>query len=182
MVLACNPSVKDHHTRVICLKLSWINSSKRIRMPKGMFPNKVSGRQVLQVVLGSRLYSVLRHPTFHVRGRKCSLHNYVPSKQRIDKLNDRELNHPIKCLSSEMSTMPQNVLIIGATGVIGQYITAAIVSAKSSFGRISILTSPKTIAEKVEEIATLESNGVQIKSGSLDDEASVKAAYNGKFF
>ena len=78
--------------------------------------------------------------------------------------------------------MPQNVLIIGATGIIGRYITAAIVSAKSNFGRISILTSPKTIAEKVEEIATLESNGVQIKSGSLDDEANVKAAYDGKFF
>lgn len=76
--------------------------------------------------------------------------------------------------------MPQNVLIIGATGAIGRYITAAIVHAKSSFGRISILTSPKTAAEKVDEIAALESNGVQIKTGSLDDEANVKAAYSGK--
>ena len=78
--------------------------------------------------------------------------------------------------------MPQNVLIVGATGVIGRYITAAIVNAKSSFGRISILTSPKTAVEKVEEVAALKSNGVQVKTGSLDEEADVKAAYSGRFF
>jgi uncharacterized protein YbjT (DUF2867 family) len=76
--------------------------------------------------------------------------------------------------------MPQNVLIIGATGIIGRYITAAIINTKSSFGRISILTSPKTVLEKVDEIAALKRNAVQIFPGSLDDEADVKAAYDGK--
>ena len=76
--------------------------------------------------------------------------------------------------------MSQNVLIVGATGAIGRYITAAIVNAKSSFGRISILTSPKTTTEKVEEVTALKSNGVQVKTGSLDDEADVKAAYSGR--
>lgn len=78
--------------------------------------------------------------------------------------------------------MPQNVLIIGATGIIGRYITASIVNAKSSFGRISILTSPKTVAEKVEEISALKSRGVEIKSGSLDEETNVKDAYKGRLF
>jgi aspartate-semialdehyde dehydrogenase len=75
--------------------------------------------------------------------------------------------------------MSQNVLIIGATGVIGSYITAAIVNEKSKFGRIRILTSEKTVGEKVEEIAALKSNGVEIQTGSLDSEADVKSAYEG---
>jgi aspartate-semialdehyde dehydrogenase len=75
--------------------------------------------------------------------------------------------------------MPQNVLIIGATGVIGSSIAAAIVNEKSKFGRIRILTSETTVGEKVQEIAALKDNGVEIKTGSLDSEADVKAAYEG---
>ena len=75
--------------------------------------------------------------------------------------------------------MPQNVLIIGATGVIGSSITAAIVNEKSKFGRIRILTSERTVGEKAQEIAALKDNGVEIKTGSLDSEADVKAAYEG---
>jgi FlaA1/EpsC-like NDP-sugar epimerase len=81
--------------------------------------------------------------------------------------------------SSKISAMPQNVLIIGATGVIGSSITAAIVNEKSKFGRIRILTSEKTVGEKVQEIAALRDNGVEIKTGSLESEADVKAAYEG---
>lgn len=73
-------------------------------------------------------------------------------------------------------------MILGATGTIGTYITRAIVDANSQghFGRISIYTSEKTIVEKVQDICALESWGVEIFVGSLDDERRFKDACRGE--
>jgi uncharacterized protein YbjT (DUF2867 family) len=75
--------------------------------------------------------------------------------------------------------MPLNVLVIGATGLIGTPITKAIISAKSSFGRIAILTSSATVAKKASEINSLKSQGVEILTGDLSNEQDVKKAYSG---
>lgn len=77
---------------------------------------------------------------------------------------------------------PHNIMILGATGTIGTYITRAIVDASSQghFGRISIYTSEKTIVEKVQDICALESWGVEIFVGSLDDERRFKDACRGE--
>lgn len=79
-------------------------------------------------------------------------------------------------------TAPHNIMILGATGTIGTYITRAIVDANSQghFGRISIFTSEKTIVEKVQDICALESMGVEIFVGSLDDERRFKDACRGR--
>lgn len=69
---------------------------------------------------------------------------------------------------------PTNILILGATGSIGKYITRAIVEAKLHFGRICVYTSRKTIYEKVKDIAALETCGVEIYIGDLADEEAVK--------
>lgn len=84
--------------------------------------------------------------------------------------------------SSPKYKAPHNILILGATGTIGTYITRAIVDANSQghFGRISIYTSEKTIVEKVQDICALESWGVKISIGSLDDERRFKNACQGK--
>lgn len=76
---------------------------------------------------------------------------------------------------------PHNIMILGATGTIGTYITRAIVDANSQghFGKISIYTSEKTIVEKVQDICALESYGVEIFVGSLDDEKRFKDACRG---
>ena len=74
----------------------------------------------------------------------------------------------------------KNILIIGATGVIGTYITRAIVDAKQHFGRICVLTSEKTVIEKVQDICALESWGVEVFVGRLEDEKRVKEAYKGE--
>jgi hypothetical protein len=74
----------------------------------------------------------------------------------------------------------KNILIIGATGVIGTYITRAIVDSKHLFGRICVLTSEKTIIEKVQDVCALESWGVEVFVGRLEDEQKVKEAYKGK--
>ena len=85
--------------------------------------------------------------------------------------------------ASSKSTMSQNILIIGATGTIGTYITRAIVDAyysgETDFGRLAVLTSKKTLIEKVQDIAALESWGVEVFVGDLEDEEKVKEAYRG---
>lgn len=75
--------------------------------------------------------------------------------------------------------MAPNILIIGATGAIGKPITAQVVAAKSSFGRLAILTSQHTIANKGEEIESLKNHGVEIFVGDLGSEEDVKKAYEG---
>lgn len=53
-------------------------------------------------------------------------------------------------------------------------------SSQGHFGRISIYTSERTIVEKVQDICALESWGVEIFVGSLDDERRIKDACRGK--
>ena len=76
--------------------------------------------------------------------------------------------------------MAKNILIIGATGVIGTPITKAIVSAKSDFGRIAILTSEKTASQKTDLISPLKQSGVEVLTGDLTNESDVKKAYRGR--
>ncbi|KIW95064.1 uncharacterized protein Z519_03646 [Cladophialophora bantiana CBS 173.52] len=73
----------------------------------------------------------------------------------------------------------RSILIIGSTGVIGTYITRAIVDARENFERICVLTSEKTLVEKVQDIAALEAWGVEIFTGRLESESAVKRAYEG---
>jgi uncharacterized protein YbjT (DUF2867 family) len=76
--------------------------------------------------------------------------------------------------------MSQNLLIIGATGVIGKYITTAIIKAKSNFSKIAILTSSDTVTRKAADIQSLKDQGVEIRAGDLTSEQDVRKAYEGK--
>lgn len=73
--------------------------------------------------------------------------------------------------------MPQRILVIGATGVIGRPITKALIEAKDSFPRIAILTSQSTIENQSGQISWLKSKGVDIRVGDLYNEDDVKKAY-----
>lgn len=73
----------------------------------------------------------------------------------------------------------KNILIIGSTGTIGTYITRAIVDNREHFERICVLTSEKTLVQKVQDIAALEAWGVEIFTGRLESESAVKRAYEG---
>ncbi len=75
--------------------------------------------------------------------------------------------------------MPQSLLIIGATGVIGKYITEEIIKAKSCFGRIAILTSENTIQKKTSKIDELRRSGAEVLVGDITKEEDVKRAYHG---
>ncbi|KAI1615094.1 isoflavone reductase [Exophiala viscosa] len=76
--------------------------------------------------------------------------------------------HPAAC---------KKLLIIGATGLIGKYITLALVQSKSKFDRIAILTSADTVQNKVQEIEDLKKEGVDIIVGDVTNFKDVVDAY-----
>lgn len=79
--------------------------------------------------------------------------------------------------SRNLIGMAPNILIVGATGAIGKPITNQMLSAKSNFGRLAILTSQTTLNDKADEIKLLKRNGVDVFVGDLTVEDDVKKAY-----
>ena len=79
-----------------------------------------------------------------------------------------------------MAPPTENVLIIGATGVIGRYITKALVNAQPPFKRIGIYTSAATAEGKAAELQPLKDKGVDVFVGALDDEAKILEAFKGR--
>jgi hypothetical protein len=118
-------------------------------------------------------------PTSNTTEPTIKPHAAASESFRIKEKQDKTSN---KLASSAMpwGQPAKNILIIGATGVIGTYITRAIVDAKQHFGRICVLTSEKTVIEKVQDICALESWGVEVFVGRLEDEKRVKEAYKGQ--
>lgn len=73
-----------------------------------------------------------------------------------------------------------NILVFGATGLIGSRITSAILSAAPQNNwTVSIFTSPETAQNKSQLISDLKSRGAKIITGDFTKEADVKAAYSG---
>ncbi|KAI1140039.1 NAD(P)-binding protein [Hypoxylon sp. FL0543] len=78
--------------------------------------------------------------------------------------------------------LPSKILIFGATGNIGKYITNAIVSAKPPIAQqISIFTSQATASSpsKQDLLSSWKSQGVSVITGDLNDADDVRKAYNG---
>ncbi len=77
-------------------------------------------------------------------------------------------------------TTPHNILIFGATGVIGKFITEQLIAAKSNFNRIAVFTSPGTVENKKDEIEKLKGQGLEVIVGDVTSESDVRGAYKGK--
>lgn len=73
----------------------------------------------------------------------------------------------------------KKLLIFGATGLIGKYITQALVQNKSKFDRIAVFTSSATVQNKVQEIESLKKEGVEIIVGDVTNSKDVVDAYRG---
>ncbi|KAK7515466.1 NmrA-like family-domain-containing protein [Phyllosticta citriasiana] len=73
----------------------------------------------------------------------------------------------------------QRILIFGATGKIGAYITSAIADVSPSFARVAIYTSTSTVTGKAAQIEALKARGVEVIVGELDDDDKIKEAYMG---
>ncbi|PVI06883.1 NAD(P)-binding protein [Periconia macrospinosa] len=80
---------------------------------------------------------------------------------------------------SSISPIPKKILIFGATGVIGKYITQALIDNKSKFEKIGIFTSQSTVDNKKEEIERLKSEGLDVIVGDIRNEGDVVKAYEG---
>ncbi|KAK1997361.1 NmrA-like family protein [Colletotrichum falcatum] len=77
-----------------------------------------------------------------------------------------------------MSTFsPSKILVFGATGNIGVFITNALLDASPPFGQIAIFTSPATVEKKASLLDGWKKKGAKIISGDVDDKEQVKAAY-----
>lgn len=73
----------------------------------------------------------------------------------------------------------KDILIFGATGLIGTHITNAIVANKARWNSVSIFTSQETVTSKQEKISQLKSQGVGIITGDITSESDVSEAYKG---
>jgi len=74
---------------------------------------------------------------------------------------------------------PKNILVIGATGLIGRYIIQELIAAKDAFGRLAVFTSEDTAQKKASEIDSLKSKGVNIILGDLTNTVDIQRAYEG---
>lgn len=73
----------------------------------------------------------------------------------------------------------KNILLFGATGLIGTHILEAIIQSKDSFNRVAIYTSPGTVQKKPEALDAIRKRGVEVIVGEVGDEKRVEEAYQG---
>lgn len=78
-----------------------------------------------------------------------------------------------------MAAKTRNIIIFGATGLIGRHITNTILYHANEFGRIVVFTSSNTVSTKPDEIAKLKALGAEIITGDLTSVDDVNKAYNG---
>ena len=81
---------------------------------------------------------------------------------------------------ADSTPLKSNILIFGATGLIGKFIIEQIIAAKEQFGRIAIFTSPSTVKNKKDEVEKLKGEGVEIIVGDVGKESNVRNAYEGR--
>lgn len=80
-------------------------------------------------------------------------------------------------MSPQKPAACKNLLIFGATGLIGTHITRAIVQNKSQFDRIAVFTSPSTVESKADAIEALKNEGVDVIVGDVTKSEDVVKAY-----
>ncbi len=76
-----------------------------------------------------------------------------------------------------VSRLQSRILIFGATGTIGQYITKSILQAQPSFHHVAIFTSKKTVETKPDLLGAWKARGVSVIVGDVTSLEDVTAAY-----
>lgn len=71
------------------------------------------------------------------------------------------------------------ILVLGATGNIGSFITRALLNATPPFHQVAIFTSPETATKKSELLNGWKKKNLRVITGDLHKEDDVKAAYQG---
>ena len=84
-------------------------------------------------------------------------------------------------MNGDAQFVPKNVLVFGATGLIGREIFKKLIEARSLLERLVIFTSPNTEREKSEELSAYKAKGVEIVVGDIRKENDVLRAYEGLY-
>lgn len=82
-------------------------------------------------------------------------------------------------ISSPMAPQSKRILVLGATGVIGEVLLNALVNAKDTFESIGIFTSATTVESKKDLVASFASRGVLVRTGDLYNDNDVLEMYKG---
>jgi hypothetical protein len=77
------------------------------------------------------------------------------------------------------SASPSSILLFGATGQIGLYITNSILSASPPFKKVTIFTSPATVTSKSTLLSSWKEKGLSVIAGDVTNDGDVRAAYEG---
>ena len=75
------------------------------------------------------------------------------------------------------SSVPSRILVFGATGTIGRYITNALLDARSSFEGITVFTSVATTNSKSDLLQSWKNKGIRTVVGDVNNPGDVEAAY-----
>ena len=78
-----------------------------------------------------------------------------------------------------MASSLENILLIGSTGTIGTAIRTALVTQKSKFKRIGVLTTTTSLEKKKDVFDGLQNEGLEIVLSDLDDKESLSKALKG---
>ncbi|EER26197.1 hypothetical protein D8B26_003462 [Coccidioides posadasii str. Silveira] len=73
----------------------------------------------------------------------------------------------------------RNLLLLGASGLIGSRILNAVVAARSNFESIAVFTSASNLEKKPGLFEPLKAQGIRIITGDVNSENDVRAAYQG---
>ena len=91
------------------------------------------------------------------------------------------MNSRLYIMAAQISDfIPQDILIFGATGLIGKHITDALLAAKSNFRDIGIFTSASSVERKAKVFDAFKAQGAEILIGDIGSEQDVLKAYKGK--
>ena len=82
-------------------------------------------------------------------------------------------------MASEPFYKANNILVFGATGLIGNYITHALLAAKSNFEKIRIFTSSGSLKRKADVLNEFKAKGAEIITGDISNEQDIANAYQG---
>ena len=74
--------------------------------------------------------------------------------------------------TDKMAAKTQSILIFGATGLIGEHITAAILDNAADFKKVAIFTSSNNLFMKSEELDALKARGAEVIAGDITSAVS----------
>ncbi|TDZ15940.1 Isoflavone reductase-like protein PCBER [Colletotrichum orbiculare MAFF 240422] len=76
-----------------------------------------------------------------------------------------------------MSFNPSKILVFGATGNIGVFITEALLDASPAFSQVTVFTSENTVKNKPELLDGWKKKGAKVIAGDIENSEQLKAAY-----